>query len=231
MNGNGGTVFLQHVQKVYRMGRIHVVALKEISISFTSGSFWAIMGPSGSGKSTLLNLIGCLDRPTAGRYLLDGYDVAALDDDALSDIRLRRIGFVFQGFNLIPELTVHENIELPMYYGGMNAAASERRVHDLAERVGLADRLAHRPSELSGGQQQRVAIARALANEPSLILADEPTGNLDSVSGGQIMRILEELNGQGKTVIMVTHDPGVASHARMRLHMRDGAVEAVEEAV
>ncbi|UCG34560.1 MAG: ABC transporter ATP-binding protein, partial [Phycisphaerales bacterium] len=206
------------------MGAVEVRALAGVSISFELGAFWAIMGPSGSGKSTMLNLLGCLDRPTSGRYLLEEQDVAALNDNALSELRLRHLGFVFQSFNLIPQLTVRENIELPLYYLDWNAEESAARAETMADRVGLAGRLEHRPAELSGGEQQRVAIARALAANPPILLADEPTGNLDSATGRQIMSLLGELNRQGKTVIMVTHEPELAKYARHRLHMRDGLI-------
>jgi putative ABC transport system ATP-binding protein len=219
---------LEDVHKVYLMGTSQVNALDGVSACFAQGSFWAIMGASGSGKSTMLNLLGCLDRPSAGRYRLEGHDVSALDDDALSEIRLRRLGFIFQSFNLIAQLTVEENITLPLHYLGWEPQRSRERGHDLARRVGLEDRLHHRPAELSGGQQQRVAIARALANDPAFILADEPTGNLDSATGQEIMELLRELNGQGKTVIMVTHEPHVAAFAQHRLIMRDGKVERTE---
>jgi putative ABC transport system ATP-binding protein len=175
----------------------------------------------------MLNLLGCLDRPTGGRYLLEGQDVADLDDNALSEFRLRHLGFIFQSFNLIPQLTVCENIEMPLYYLGWDATDSVDRAAELAERVGLADRLDHRPTELSGGQQQRVAIARALANDAPILLADEPTGNLDSATGEQIMDLLSELNAQGKTVITVTHEPSIAEHASHRLHLRDGLIERI----
>jgi putative ABC transport system ATP-binding protein len=220
---------LEDLKKTYRMGTAEVRALDGISLSFQRGSFWALMGPSGSGKSTLLNLLGCLDRPTAGRYEFDGDDVAGLNDDARSELRLRRIGFIFQSFNLIPQLTVQENIELPLFYLGWTEADGHVRARELAERVGLGDRLRHRPSELSGGQMQRVAIARALANDPSLLLADEPTGNLDSVTGQQIMQLLVELNAAGKTILMVTHEPEIAVHSKSRLHLRDGLVVDLEE--
>jgi len=176
-----------------------------------------------------MNILGCLDRLSRGRYYLEGKDVSTLDDDSLSDIRLRHLGFIFQSFNLIPQLTVQKNIELPLYYLGWDAAESTARAQELAGKVGLGDRLNHRPTELSGGQMQRVAIARALANDPDLILADEPTGNLDSVTGQQIMELLAELHGEGKTVIMVTHETHVAAYAQKRLHMKDGLIEAVEE--
>jgi putative ABC transport system ATP-binding protein len=220
----------EDVTKVYPMGATEVRALAGVSVSFEAGAFWAIMGQSGSGKSTMLNLLGCLDRPTSGRYLLEGHDVAGLDDNALSEFRLRHLGFIFQSFNLIPQLTVRENIELPLYYLDWDADDSARRAEAMAERVGLADRLAHRPAELSGGQQQRVAIARALAADPSVLLADEPTGNLDSTTSAQIMALLSELNQQGKTVIMVTHEPELAAYARYRLHMRDGLIDRIDEA-
>ena len=218
------------VTKVYQMGTTEVRALAGVTLSFQAGDFWAIMGPSGSGKSTMLNLLGCLDRPTSGRYTLEGQDVATLDDNALSELRLRHLGFVFQSFNLIPQLTVRENIELPLYYLDWDAGESTARAEEMAERVGLAGRLSHRPSELSGGEQQRVAIARSLAANPSILLADEPTGNLDSVTSDQIMSLLSELNAQGKTVIMVTHEPELATYARQRLHMRDGLIDRIEEA-
>ena len=216
------------VTKLYQMGGTQVRALAGVSVSFDTGSFWAIMGPSGSGKSTMLNLLGCLDHPTSGRYLLEGQDVAALDDDALSEFRLRHLGFMFQSFNLIPQLTVRENIELPLYYLDWDADASAAKAEELAERVGLADRLNHRPAELSGGEQQRVAIARALASDPSILLADEPTGNLDSATSEHILDILTELNEQGKTIILVTHEPDIAARARHCLHMRDGLIQRIE---
>jgi putative ABC transport system ATP-binding protein len=220
---------LHEVRRTYRMGNTDVHALDGVSVSFAGGSFWAIMGASGSGKSTMLNLLGCLDRPTAGRYLFEGQDISTKDDDGLSAIRLRSIGFIFQSFNLIPQLTVRENIALPLFYQGLSTAASAGRANELAEQVGLADRLNHRPGELSGGQQQRVAIARALANQPRILLADEPTGNLDSHTGQQIMRFLQELNQErGVTIIMVTHEADIAAYAGARLHMRDGRIDRVE---
>jgi putative ABC transport system ATP-binding protein len=221
---------LEEVTKVYPMGATEVRALAGVSISFEAGTFWAIMGASGSGKSTMLNLLGCLDRPTSGRYLLEGQDVADLDDNALSELRLRHLGFVFQSFNLIPQLTVRENIELPLFYLDWDVDESAARAEEMAERVGLADRLGHRPAELSGGEQQRVAIARALAADPSILLADEPTGNLDSATSQQIMGLIGELNSQGKTVIMVTHEPELAKYARHHLHMRDGIIDQIDEA-
>jgi putative ABC transport system ATP-binding protein len=217
---------LENITKVYRMGEQSVHALAGVSAAFEPGSFWAIMGASGSGKSTLLNILGCLDRPTSGRYLLGGSDTASQTDDALSDIRLKSIGFIFQSFNLIAQLTVEENIQLPLYYLGWLPSHARERAAELASRVGLGDRLNHRPSELSGGQQQRVAIARALANDPVMLLADEPTGNLDSATGREIMEMLGALNAQGKTIIMVTHEPDIANIAGHRLVMRDGVIES-----
>ena len=217
-------VSLRAICKTYTMGDQEVHALRDVDMEFGTGEFWAIMGASGSGKSTMLNVLGCLDRPTSGEYFLDGRDVSKLDDDALSDIRLRYLGFVFQSFNLIPQLTVAENIALPLYYLGASAEESRARAEELAARVGLSERLAHRPAELSGGQQQRVAIARALAGDPVLLLADEPTGNLDSAMSVEIMGLLSELHREGKTIIMVTHEPDIAAFAQHRLLMRDGRV-------
>lgn len=223
-------VRLVDAHKVYQMGNEKVHALAGVNVSFKKGSFWAIMGPSGSGKSTMMNILGCLDRLTSGSYCLNGSDVSQLDDDELSDLRLRYLGFVFQSFNLIPQLTVLRNIELPLYYLGWDPARSQERARQLAEQVGLAERLYHRPTELSGGQMQRVAIARALANDPQIIFADEPTGNLDSATGTQIMQLLTKLNQEGKTIIMVTHEPDIAAYAQNRLHMLDGRVDRVEMA-
>lgn len=221
-------ISLRDVRRIYQMGDTAVHALDGVTVDFQRGEFWAILGASGSGKSTMLNLLGCLDRPTSGQYWFEGEDVALKDDDGLSAIRLQRIGFIFQSFNLIPQLTVQENIELPLYYQGMDQAHSAKRAADLAERVGLADRLRHRPVELSGGQQQRVAIARALANDPRILLADEPTGNLDSTTSGQIMAFLKDLNEQGVTIIMVTHEPDIAAYASRHMHMRDGLIDRIE---
>ena len=221
-------ISLHDVTKIYRMGSEEVHALAGVTVSFAEGSFWAIMGPSGSGKSTMLNILGCLDHPTGGTYVLDGYDASDLDDDSRSELRLRRLGFIFQSFNLIPQLTVRENIELPLYYLGYTAHDSARRAMELADMVGLADRLEHRPMELSGGQQQRVAVARSLANDPAVLLADEPTGNLDSSTGVQIMELLTDLNAQGKTIVMVTHESHIAAYAGSRLHMLDGRIGAIE---
>ena len=221
-------VRLEDAEKIYQMGRQQVRALAGLTISFKRGSFWAIMGPSGSGKSTMMNILGCLDRLTKGRYFLEGRDVSTLDDDSLSELRLRHLGFVFQSFNLIPQLTVQKNIELPLYYLGWDARESADRACELADKVGLEGRLDHRPAELSGGQMQRVAIARALANDPAIVFADEPTGNLDTATGEQILEVLVELNKQGKTIIMVTHELNVAAHAKHRLHMLDGLIERID---
>ena len=219
---------LENARKIYQMGTEQVKALAGINISINKGSFWAIMGPSGSGKSTMMNILGCLDRLTSGTYLLDGQDVSQLDDDSLSEFRLRYLGFIFQSFNLIPQLTVQRNIELPLYYLGWDSEQSAKRARELAGEVGLGDRLGHRPTELSGGQMQRVAIARALSNDPQVIFADEPTGNLDSATGEQILELLVKLNELGKTIIIVTHEPAIAAHAHKRLHMLDGLIDRIE---
>ena len=221
-------VRLEDVRKTYLMGSEQVHALAGVSIAFEPGSFWAIMGASGSGKSTMLNLLGCLDRPTSGKYVLAGTDVSELEDDDLSRIRLTYLGFVFQSFNLISQLTVRENIELPLFYLGWEPHESAGRATELAARVELESRLGHRPAELSGGQQQRVAIARALANDPHVILADEPTGNLDSTTGRHIMELLRDLNHQGKTIVIVTHEPDIAAWADHRLHMTDGIIDRID---
>lgn len=222
-------VRLESACKIYQMGMEQVHALRGVNIAFEKGDFWAIMGPSGSGKSTMMNILGCLDRLTSGAYYLDGKDVSQLDDDSLSELRLRYLGFIFQSFNLIPQLTVQRNIELPLYYLGWDAVRSAHRAQELADQVGLGDRLGHRPTELSGGQMQRVAIARALTNDPQIIFADEPTGNLDSATGVQIMEVLARLNEQGKTIVMVTHEPDIAAYAHRRLHMIDGNIDRIEE--
>ncbi len=225
---NQEIVKLVNARKIYQMGTQEVKALAGVNISFKKGSFWAIMGPSGSGKSTMMNILGCLDRLTSGSYYLDGQDVSRLDDDSLSEFRLRYLGFIFQSFNLIPQLTVQRNIELPLYYLGWDAKQSAVRAKELAEQVGLGERLDHRPTELSGGQMQRVAIARALANDPHVIFADEPTGNLDSTTGEQILELLVKLNELGKTIIIVTHEPDIAKRAQSRLHMLDGLIDRIE---
>ncbi len=221
-------IVLEDVHKVYQMGASRVNALAGVSLRIRAGSFLAIMGPSGSGKSTMMNLLGCLDRPTRGRYILDNQDVSTLNDDDLSEIRLRQLGFIFQSFNLIPQLTVQENIELPLYYQGWAAVHSAERAEELATMVGLGDRLQHKPTELSGGEQQRVAVARSLANDPSVLLADEPTGNLDSSTGTEIMELFAELSRRGKTIILVTHESNIAAYASQHLHMRDGLIERID---
>jgi len=210
--------------KHYNLGPVIVEALRGVSIDFAEGDYMAIMGPSGSGKSTLLNLLGCLDRPTGGEYILGNQDVSKLDDDDLSDIRSRYLGFIFQSYNLIQQLTLVENIEVPLYYQGNVSAASRDRCVELAGLVGLGDRLHHRPTQLSGGKQQRVAIARALVNDPHIILADEPTGNLDTSTSSEIMDLLDSLNQSGKTIIMVTHEEEIAHRAKRIIRMRDGLV-------
>lgn len=222
-------ITLEDAYKIYPMGSEEVRALNGVSVSFEKGSFWAIMGQSGSGKSTMMNILGCLDRLTKGRYLLEGEDVSQLDDDALSEFRLRHLGFIFQSFNLIPQLSVQRNIELPLYYLGWNAEKSAERSIEMARRVGLGQRLDHKPTQLSGGQMQRVAIARALAGDPQILLADEPTGNLDTATGEQIIEMLKELNDLGKTIIMVTHEPDIAENAKNVLIMKDGVIESIKQ--
>jgi putative ABC transport system ATP-binding protein len=215
----------RNISKVYKMGEVEFVALKGVFIAVQKGDFISIMGPSGSGKSTLMNIIGCLDRPTSGEFILDGEKTAQLKDDQLASIRNRKVGFVFQSFNLLSIASALYNVELPMRYAGIRSGRKSRAKEAL-ESVGLADRIHHRPNELSGGQQQRVAIARALVNNPAIILADEPTGNLDSKSGDEIMHLLLSLNVErGTTLVIVTHDPDVAAVTHRRIHIRDGVVE------
>ena len=220
---------LERVERVYQMGEVLVPALDGVDLQIGRGEYAAIMGRSGSGKSTMLNVMGCLDRPTAGTYRLTDRDVSELDDDELSAMRGRTLGFIFQAYNLIPHLTVLENIEVPMDYAGVSPRESRERAEALAERVGLADRTDHRPTQLSGGQQQRVAVARALANDPSLLLADEPTGNLDSSTGREILGLLTELNDAGTTMVVVTHAANVAARAHRTIHMLDGRVDKIVE--
>ena len=226
--GPDEVVRLEDVKRHYTVGDETVKALDGVSFSIRRGSYWAIMGPSGSGKSTLLNILGCLDRPTHGHYWLNGADVAGMDDNQLSDHRLKNLGFVFQSFHLIPQLTVLENIEMPMFYLGLSLAERRRRAEELAEKVGMAHRLQHLPAELSGGQRQRVAVARALANDPAVLLADEPTGNLDSATSVQIMGLFQELNDQGKTVIVVTHEPDIDAYASSHIVVKDGRIQKIE---
>jgi putative ABC transport system ATP-binding protein len=210
------------LRKTYYLGGVLVEALKGITLSFEAGDFVAIMGPSGSGKSTLLNLLGCLDKPTSGKYFLGEQDVSELTDDELSDIRSKKLGFIFQSYNLIPQLSVLENIEVPLVYQGVSPAECRERSTQIAKTVGLGNRVSHRPTELSGGEQQRVAIARAIVNDSLIILADEPTGNLDSATGSEILSLLSGLNEQGKTILMVTHDEKVAAKAKSIIRLRDG---------
>ncbi len=217
---------IDEVRKQYLMGSIMVEALRGVSLDFFPGEYITIMGPSGCGKSTLLNILGCLDRPSKGTYILGTDDVSTLDDDELSTIRGTRIGFVFQSYNLIQQLNVLENIEVPLYYQGRPQHESHIVSMQLAERVGLGDRMDHKPFELSGGQQQRVAVARALANDPLIILADEPTGNLDSSSGSDILGVFDDLHNQGKTIIMVTHSDEISERAGRVIRLRDGQVES-----
>jgi putative ABC transport system ATP-binding protein len=218
---------LKNITKIYVVDEIRIPALNGVTVDIERGEFVAIMGASGSGKSTMLNLLGCLDRPTSGDYLLEGEEVSQMSSDALANIRNQKIGFVFQNFNLLPRTSALENVELPLYYGRPMSGAERRdTAMGLLERLGLKDRCYHHPGQLSGGQQQRVAIARALVNKPSLILADEPTGNLDSKSGTEIMKLFRELNSEGITVLMVTHAPEIAENAGRLIHMRDGEVVA-----
>ena len=222
---------LRGVCRHYVMGDNVVKALDGIDLEIQKGEYWAILGRSGSGKSTLLNLLGCLDRPTGGTYILDGVDVSSLDDDALSHVRSKSIGFIFQSFNLIPQLTVLENIEVPLFYQGLNHNDSREQAAAMAARVGLADRLDHRPTELSGGQQQRVAIARALVNDPAIVLADEATGNLDSHTETEILAVMDQLHELGKTIILVTHNASLTRCAEKVMVLADGRIESIKSQV
>jgi len=221
---------IEQITKEYLMGATTVRALKGVDLLVHRNEYVAIMGPSGSGKSTLMNMIGCLDTPTTGRYELNGSDVALMEDDQLAEIRNKEIGFVFQTFNLLPRSTSLQNVELPLVYAGVMAEERRRRAQEALEAVGLEDRIYHKPNELSGGQRQRVAIARALVNNPSILLADEPTGNLDSGTGREIMAIFEKLYNRGNTIIVVTHEEEVANHARRVIRLRDGFIESDQEA-
>src|SRR6185295_66056 len=221
---NGDVIRMEGIRKVYDTGKVKVEALQSIDLAVGTGEFVAIVGPSGSGKSTLMNLVGCLDTPSGGAYRLRGEEVAGMDRGALAAIRNRRVGFVFQNFNLLPQITAFENVELPMLFGNVPKKERHERVRALLERVGLGDRMEHRPTELSGGQMQRVAIARALAMEPDIVLADEPTGNLDSSAGGDIMSIFEDLWRQGRTLVIITHDPALARRASRVVEIHDGRI-------
>src|SRR6266699_616467 len=222
---------IENITKDYVMGEEVVHALRGVTLQIHRNEYIAIMGPSGSGKSTLMNMLGCLDTPTSGRYEFNGKSVAEMDDDELAAVRNREIGFVFQTFNLLPRSTSLRNVELPLIYAGMDPEAREERATQVLVDVGLGDRIHHKPNELSGGQRQRVAIARALVNNPSIILADEPTGNLDSKTGDEIMALLEDLYSRGNTIILVTHERDIAAHARRTVHLRDGIIESDEVGV
>ncbi len=218
-------IVTRNLSREYDMGGEIVRALQSVDVTIRKNEFVAVMGPSGSGKSTLMNLIGCLDSPTAGEYWLNGHRVSELEDDELARIRNKEIGFVFQTFNLLPRATSLHNVELPLVYAGMGSKDRREQATDALTRVGLKDRMNHRPNELSGGQRQRVAIARALVNRPSILLADEPTGNLDSATGEEIMALFEALHGTGQTIVLVTHELDIAEHARRQVHLKDGKVE------
>lgn len=215
---------LNNVGKIYKTGTIEVEALKDINLTIDKGELISIMGPSGSGKSTLMNILGCLDRTTSGKYILDSVNISVLNDVELAKIRNLKIGFVFQSFNLLPKMSAQQNVELPMLYAGVSRDERKKRAQSALERVGLAERMHHKPTELSGGQKQRVAIARALVNNPSIILADEPTGNLDSRSGEEIMQLFQELNDEGVTIVLVTHEPLIAKHTPRIVSFMDGII-------
>ena len=220
---------VRDLTKVYEMGDVQVHALRGVTFTAESGEFIAIVGPSGSGKSTMMDILGCLAKPTEGEYYLEEEEVGKLSDNRLAEIRNRKVGFVFQSFNLLQRTTALHNVELPLIYSGLSRKERRRRAFEALESVGLADRVHHKSNEMSGGQIQRVAIARALVNNPSMIFADEPTGNLDTRSGGEIMAIFDKLNEAGNTIIMVTHEPEIAAHARRILHIRDGLIERDEQ--
>lgn len=222
------SILLSNVRKIYQLGGETVNALAGLTLSVNPGEFTAIMGPSGSGKSTLMNILGCLDRPTSGSYLLDGQEVAKLNDDELATTRNKKIGFVFQSFNLLPRMSTLQNVALPMVYAGVEKKERLERAAQVLTMVGLKERMNHQPNELSGGQRQRVAIARALVNDPTIIMADEPTGNLDTKAGDEVMAIFSELNSQGRTIILVTHEPEIATHAQRVVYVRDGVIERDE---
>jgi putative ABC transport system ATP-binding protein len=220
---------IENLSKSYFLGHVEVPALMDIDLTVEEGDFVAIMGPSGSGKSTLMHILGCLDRPTRGRYVLGGRRVESLDDNALSRLRNKEIGFVFQTFNLLPQMDVRANVELPLIYSGVPVAQRRRQAREQIESVGLSDRARHLPNELSGGQRQRVAVARALVNNPSILLADEPTGNLDTKTGDGILKMFEEINAQGKTIVLVTHEMEIAERARRIVRTRDGRIQEIVE--
>jgi len=220
---------VSHLSKIYRTGTVETAALQDVSFEIKKGEFVAIMGPSGSGKSTLMHIIGALDTPTSGTYILDGEEVNSLSDDALADIRNRKIGFIFQAFNLLPRTSALKNVSLPMRYAGIPLEEREKRAGKYLTMVGLRDRLHHTSSQLSGGQQQRVAIARGLAMNPSILLADEPTGNIASSQAAEIMEIFQTINEQGHTIVMITHEPDIAAHAKRIIHIKDGSIVADEK--
>lgn len=219
-------IVLKNIEKVYKIGKEVIYALRDVSLSVQKNEYVALMGPSGSGKSTLMNMLGCLDTPSSGEYILNGHSVATMSDSQLAEIRNKEIGFVFQTFNLLPRATTLENVALPLVYAGMSKVAREERAKEVLEQVGLSDRMKHKPNELSGGQRQRVAIARALVNKPAIILADEPTGNLDSKTSIEIMGLLEDIHKNGNTIILVTHEEDIAMHAHRIVRLRDGLVES-----
>jgi putative ABC transport system ATP-binding protein len=223
---NGKLINIEQLTRTYQLGEIEVHALRGVSLEVNKGEFVAIMGASGSGKSTFMNILGCLDKPTKGNYLLEGIDVGALSRDELALIRNKKVGFVFQGFNLLSRTSAIENVELPLFYSTVSTKVRRERAIDALETVGLADRVHHFPNQLSGGQQQRVAIARALVNDPSIILADEPTGNLDSRTSVEVMEIFQKLNEEGKTIILVTHEPDIAGFSKRHILFRDGKIKA-----
>lgn len=215
---------VSHISKIYKIGTVETVALSDVSFKVSLGEFVAIMGPSGSGKSTLMHILGALDVPTSGSYILDGADISKMDDEQLANIRNRKIGFIFQAFNLLPRTSTVKNVMLPMAYAGVPRPEREKRARQFLEMVGLGDRLNHSTNQLSGGQQQRVAIARSLVNNPAILLADEPTGNIASVQAGEIMKIFENLNDLGHTIIMITHEPDIAAHAKRIIVIKDGKI-------